>query len=180
MSRSGYSEGECDDEDAFLAWGRQQGQRCSAQRGKRGQRFFRALVEALDAMPERALAHGVIESDEDGCSCAMGVLARSLGVDLLAMEINGKSLRERTERRASASGEPTDVCQRETLDEWAETWTAVAASQFDVIQLLVMDAVEQNDEDEKMSPHERWEYVRAWAFSRVLPANRVGLGGEAR
>lgn len=53
MSRHGYIE-DCDYEDN-LAQGRWQAQLKSSIRGKRGQVFFRALVEALDALPEKSL-----------------------------------------------------------------------------------------------------------------------------
>lgn len=51
MSRSGYS----DDCENIAMW---RGVIASATRGKRGQRFFRDLVTALDAMPEKALVAG--------------------------------------------------------------------------------------------------------------------------
>lgn len=76
MSRHGY----CDhlDNFALIRW---RGQVASAIRGKRGQAFFRDLVAALDAMPEKRLAAGDLETQE-GSVCALGCLGRAKGVDL--------------------------------------------------------------------------------------------------
>lgn len=53
----------------------------SAARGKRGQAFFRALLEALDGMPDKRLVEGELQT-EDGSVCALGCLAKHRGVDL--------------------------------------------------------------------------------------------------
>jgi hypothetical protein len=81
MSRHGYSE-DCDDE---LALGRWRGRIASATRGKRGQAFFRALVDALDAMPEKRLAARALETS-DGEVCALGCLGRARGLDLSSID----------------------------------------------------------------------------------------------
>lgn len=75
MSRSGYS----DDLDP-LDLGRWRGIIASATRGKRGQKFFRDLVAALDAMPVKALVESVLE--KEGAVCALGALARYRGLAL--------------------------------------------------------------------------------------------------
>ncbi len=76
MSRAGYS----DDNDDILELGRWRGQVTSAIRGKRGQAFLRRLIEALDAMEDKALY--AVDGDDglfaeyDVCKpCAMGALA---------------------------------------------------------------------------------------------------------
>lgn len=80
MSRSGYTE-DYDNEDGRLAMWR--GVIASATRGKRGQRFFRELVAALDAMPEKRLIANELGVEEaDGPVCALGSLARAKGVAL--------------------------------------------------------------------------------------------------
>jgi len=76
MSRSGYH----DDLDT-LVLGRWRGRVASATRGKRGQAFFRALLEALDAMPEKRLITDALQNDE-GEVCAIGALGRARGVDM--------------------------------------------------------------------------------------------------
>lgn len=78
MSRSGYDD-DCDD---VLALGRWRAQVKSAIRGKRGQRFLRDLIEALDELPEKKLiANDLV--DESGCVCALGALGkkRSVAID---------------------------------------------------------------------------------------------------
>lgn len=56
MSRSGYTS-ECEN---FAMW---RGRVASATRGKRGQSFFRALLAALDAMPEKSLITHALETE---------------------------------------------------------------------------------------------------------------------
>ncbi len=74
MSRSGYS----DDGEYIAIW---RGRVASATRGHRGQAFFRALLTALDAMPEKSLIAGELEQP-DGQVCAIGALGKARGVDL--------------------------------------------------------------------------------------------------
>lgn len=70
MSRSGYS----DDLSPFEL-GRWRGQVASATRGARGQKFFRDLIAALDAMPEKKLVKSALET-KGGAVCALGALGR--------------------------------------------------------------------------------------------------------
>lgn len=74
MGRHGYS----DDADNIAMW---RGVIASATRGKRGQAFFRALVDALDAMPDKRLVEGELQTD-GGEVCALGCLGKARGVDL--------------------------------------------------------------------------------------------------
>lgn len=76
MSRSGYSSDYSFQEIAM--W---RGMVASATRGKRGQKFFRDLVAALDAMPAKRLIDGALETAE-GDVCALGCLARARGATL--------------------------------------------------------------------------------------------------
>lgn len=75
MSRSGYDE----DYDQGLH-AMYLGQLRSAMRGKRGQQFFRDLVAALDAMPEKRLIKEELQCP-DGM-CAMGAVGAHRGLDL--------------------------------------------------------------------------------------------------
>lgn len=84
MSRSGYVE---DDGDDVLAMGRWRGAVASAMRGKRGQAFLQELADALDAMPEKWLVSGELQSD-DGCHCTLGVIASKRGLDVEAMDVD--------------------------------------------------------------------------------------------
>lgn len=78
MSRHGYSD-ECEN---YAMW---RGIIASASRGKRGQAFFRALLEALDAMPTKELVEGELQTDE-GAVCALGCLGKHKGVDLATLD----------------------------------------------------------------------------------------------
>lgn len=78
MSRHGYS----DDCENIAMW---RGVIASATRGKRGQAFFRALLEALDAMPDKRLVAHELQTDE-GSVCALGCLGKARGVDLDSVE----------------------------------------------------------------------------------------------
>lgn len=80
MSRSGYSE----DLDP-LDLGRWRAQVASAIRGRRGQRFFRDLIAALDAMPEKRLVTGKLETAE-GAVCALGALGKARGVPVGSLD----------------------------------------------------------------------------------------------
>jgi hypothetical protein len=79
MSRSGYSE-DLDSWD-LIRW---RGQVTSAIRGKRGQQFFRDLVMALDAMPEKVLIAKELENDEG--VCALGSLGKARGIDISVID----------------------------------------------------------------------------------------------
>lgn len=77
MSRSGYDyDGGCDPLDL----GRWRAIISSATRGKRGQAFFRSMVDALDAMPDKRLIASHLE-DDSGCMCTLGAMAKHRGVD---------------------------------------------------------------------------------------------------
>ena len=76
MSRSGYTD-ECENTWDMIRWA---GARKSAVRGRRGQAFFRDLIAALDAMPEKALIANELEAD--GEVCALGALGRQRGMDM--------------------------------------------------------------------------------------------------
>jgi hypothetical protein len=80
MSRSGYSE---DLENwSLIRW---RGQVMSAIRGKRGQAFLRELVEALEAMPEKALIKNELQ-EANGQVCALGALGVKRGVDMALLD----------------------------------------------------------------------------------------------
>lgn len=78
MSRSNYTDDYMEDD---LAGGRYRGMVASATRGKRGQQFFRDLLAALDAMPEKRLIVGELQQP-DGEVCAIGALGRARGIDM--------------------------------------------------------------------------------------------------
>ncbi len=75
MSRSGYSD---DLDQNLLNIYRANVDRASY--GKRGRKFFRDLVAALDAMPEKKLIRGELEAG--GEVCALGSLGRARAVPM--------------------------------------------------------------------------------------------------
>jgi hypothetical protein len=80
MSRSGYDDG-CDDGWAMI---RYRGAVKSAIRGRRGQAFLRDLLATLDAMPEKKLIEGELETP-DGV-CALGALGRARGIEMKGLD----------------------------------------------------------------------------------------------
>jgi hypothetical protein len=79
MSRSGYSEDY--DEQFPNAGAFYRSSITSATRGKRGQAFFRALVDALDAMPDKRLIADELAT-ASGEFCAIGALGRVRGIKM--------------------------------------------------------------------------------------------------
>lgn len=80
MSRSNY----CDDLDQWdlIRW---RGAVKAAIRGRRGQAFLRAMRDALDAMPEKALIADEIVDDHGEC-CAIGAVALARGMDVSTLD----------------------------------------------------------------------------------------------
>ena len=73
MSRSGYSD-DCENLELY------RGTVTLATRGKRGQKMFRDLKAALEAMPKKELIAHELESD--GNVCAFGALGRAMEIDI--------------------------------------------------------------------------------------------------
>jgi hypothetical protein len=80
MSRAGYS----DDLDQWqlIKW---RGQVTSAIRGQRGQKLLTEMLEALDAMEDKALIAGDLVTPE-GDVCALGALGVKRGIDMTEMD----------------------------------------------------------------------------------------------
>lgn len=149
MSRSGYS----DDIDqwALIKW---RGQVASAIRGKRGQQLLIDLVKALDAMSEKVLiAEELVNAEGD--VCALGAVGRLRGVEMTDLDPE----------------KPRQI-----------------ANAFNVAQQLAREITYINDErgndyrviDGKWkyspeTPQQRWERVRAWAISQILPVPVEGV-----
>lgn len=76
MSRVHYSE-DCDD---VLAYGRYVAALMKSIRGRRGQAFLKALLVALDEMPDKKLYAG--RFSHEGEFCALGVLGSKRGINL--------------------------------------------------------------------------------------------------
>lgn len=139
MSRSGYVE-DVDDNWMFIRW---RGQVESAIRGRRGQRFVRDLIDALDALPEKKLVRGSLVA-EDGC-CAMGAVALRRGVQV-------------------------DDLNMDPDDDYGES-SEIAGARLDIATPLAREVAFINDEDGPMlreeTPEERFSRVRAWAVKQL-------------
>jgi hypothetical protein len=141
MSRSGYSE-DFDASDIAM-W---RGQVASAIRGKRGQVFFRDLVAALDALSDKRLIAGILQtSPTDELSptenytpnfCAIGSVGLARGLDMSDLD--------------------PDNTQR-------------IADIFNIAHQLAAEIVFENDEAGpcKETPEARWHRMRAWAVSKL-------------
>jgi hypothetical protein len=82
MSRSGYIDYyDADDNFCFL-WDSIVSRSIN---GKRGQRFLRELIEALDAMPKKELIADDLVTEEGEC-CAMGAVAIHRGIDVSGVD----------------------------------------------------------------------------------------------
>jgi hypothetical protein len=87
MSRSGYVEDfDCEDQWAQIRW---RGAVKSAIRGKRGQAFFKEMLAALDALPEKKLV--AQELEEDGQVCALGAVGLARKIDMSEIDAHDPS-----------------------------------------------------------------------------------------
>lgn len=135
MSRSGYH---CDGDVAM--W---RGMVASATRGKRGQAFFRALVAALDAMPEKRLIRDALQ-DESGEVCAIGALGKARGIDMREIDP------ECPEQVAPAFGIAECLAQEVVYmnDEYFD---------FHYVREVRTE----------FTPEERWQHMRKWAAQQI-------------
>lgn len=149
MSRSGYvDDWDGDEWQLNLA----QGARVRAMRGKRGQKFLNDTLVALDALPEPKLAARSLET-EDGQVCALGAVARHRGVDM----------------KPFIPSDPDD-------DDGANT--AKVARVFGIAVSMARDIVWENDDCSPLNetPEQRFQRIRAWVASEILPALNEGGG----
>jgi hypothetical protein len=148
MSRSGYTDEPGSEWDA-ICW---RGQVASAIRGKRGQAFLRELIEALDAMPVKALIKNdlirdTVEIDPFGGGyipddapkvCALGSVGIGRGLNMEALD--------------------------------PEDYDSVADA-FRIAPRLAQEIAFQNDDAAwHATPAERWQRMRDWAASRLKAA----------
>jgi hypothetical protein len=133
MSRSGYSD-DCD-QWQLIKW---RGQVKSAMRGKRGQKFFRDLIAALDALDEKRLVSSTLK-DHEGEVCALGALCGYREIDL---------------------GPSEDVFDFDA--EWTANRLDIA------VQLAQETAYENDEGTWKETPEERWSRMRRWAENNLL------------
>jgi hypothetical protein len=138
MSRHGYIDGGFDDNESRARWIAWRGVIASATRGKRGQRFFRELLAALDAMPEKRLVEGELEAD--GENCALGVLGKAKGVALDAVDTYDEQ----------QLGELFDIARQLSQE----------------VMYVNDDDVGRRRNSE--TPEQRWQRVRDWVAGQIV------------
>jgi len=144
MSRHGYVDFDGDDP---LQEGRWRGAVLSALRGKRGQAFLRELIEALDALPDKALAANSFT--RGGEICALGAVALKRGIDVSDFE----------------PGEGEDSWDDELEHD-------LVASRFGIAECMAREIMYENDEGAyNETPEHRWTRVRKWAERTLTPSN---------
>lgn len=131
MSRSGYT---YDAENGAL-W---RGMVASASRGKRGQKFLRELLAALDAMPEKSLIADFLE--RDGEVCAIGALAKAKGLDFSEVDAD----------------EPEEVGRIFDIAPCLAQEVAYMNDEFWEDQALT-----------PVTPEQRWEKMRGWVVGQL-------------
>jgi hypothetical protein len=145
MSRAGYS----DDGEQWdlIKW---RGQVASAMRGRRGQAFFREMVEALDALPEKRLIKDALLADASEkpafippnvsrgeAVCAIGAVGLRRGVDMNSLD--------------------------------PEDYDGIARA-FRITHQLVQEIEYMNDEvGWNEMPEARWVRMRKWIVSKLDP-----------
>jgi len=139
MSRSGYSS----DNEGIALW---RGMVASATRGKRGQQFFRDLLAALDAMPEKRLIREALEAE--GEVCAIGALGRARGIDMSNID-------------------PEDPNEVAPLFNIAECLAQEVVYMND--EYFDFHYVEVNGRSTRMeyTPEERWQKMRKWVAEQI-------------
>ena len=173
MSRSGY----IDDNEDPLAHGRWRQAVKRALQGKRGQALLREMVDALDAMDDKRLYPGSFAT-ADGEFCALGALADKRGTKVDDLGDESDCDTELVGQRFGIA--PAMAAEIMYLnDEYAvDCWKWV-----DVVICGPMPpyhfppyghkkherAVRVPNETH---PRERWESMRAWAASNILPATQ--------
>lgn len=142
MSRSGYTD---DDDNNTL--GLYRGNIRRAKRGKRGQQFLRDLVAALDAMPEKRLIRGDLETDE-GAVCALGALRKAKGAAL-------EPLRE---------------------SDWDALGEAFNVAPMLTREVMFENDGDLGYFDRDETPEQRWQRMRKWAAANIVVAPEEVVG----
>lgn len=138
MSRSGYS-----DDGDYAMW---RGMVASATRGKRGQQFFRDLLSALDAMPEKRLIRDALE--DGGEVCAIGALGRAKGIDMSNMDPEC----------------PEEVAPAFNIAECLAQEVVYMNDEYFDFHYVEVDGRSKRTE---YTPEERWQKMRKWAAEQI-------------
>ena len=135
MSRSGYSD---DLDQGALNIYRANVDRALA--GKRGQKFLREMLVALDAMPVKELVAGEIVRD-DAHVCAIGAVALARKVDVSALDVYDQ-------------------------EEVGKTFGVARAMAAEIAYENDDDFGSRSGE----TPAARWTRMRAWVAGQITPA----------
>lgn len=167
MSRSGYTDGDCDSQEDWLRMMGWQAnvRRCMA--GKNGQAFLWEFYLALESLPERVLIQGGL-LDQQGTCCSLGAVAR-----YRAMEVP-------KEFCITDEGEPDeyefleamgplfgikDMLAREIMfeNDDGDTWHWPDGSVCHGVPYAQRDTPIRHHD----TPEERWQRMRKWVVSKV-------------
>jgi hypothetical protein len=153
MSRSGYSD-ECENIGLYRQ------AVAKASNGKRGQKFFKELIEALDAMPTKEL----VAMDDDysdavalkNSVCALGALGLKKGFAIESLS-DKSAVHEFLESLnvAKSLRNETVYMNDEVFSQWF-SW------QVNLVGLVITDYGEFENSDAG-----RWQFMRAWAVSNL-------------
>lgn len=163
MSRSGYSDA-CDGW-ALIRW---RGAVASAIRGQRGQAALAEIVTALDALPERVLAGGSLQT-ADGEFCTLGALGRARGIDMSAIDAEDRAA------VAEAFG-ISEALAAEIMflnDEHVEDFKF---QDFEVCGPLRPwePRIQRKRILDRQAGAVRWSYMRAWAQRQIRVTEESG------
>lgn len=150
MSRSGYTEGDCDDEIAFLRYNGWRQAVHNALHGKRGQAFLRELIESLDAMPVHELAANSFT--KGGEVCALGSVALKRGIDVSGFE-------------------PPDDVEDYGIEPVDRDAVGIV---FGIAPSMAAEIMFENDDNDyhNETPALRWARMRRWAECQLTPEDR--------
>ena len=139
MSRSGYID---DYDDVFPnTYWLYMANVDRAVNGKRGQKFFRDCLAALDAMPEKRLITESLVAD--GEYCTLGVLGNARGIDMTGLNPDDA-------RRVGKVFGIAECIAREAVFENDENgW--------------------RYNEAKDETPEQRWVRMRAWVAAHIKP-----------
>ncbi len=153
MSRSGLSD-DCDEQWMEALW---RGRVRSASRGKRGQKFYRELLGALDAMPVKELHAEVFDDSMEGKVCALGALCRVRHIDVVDADPDDDRIAEELAIKLDVS----DCLTRTVIWENDE-------GGHDRFIALKHEALHGQWSARVLeSPWDRWQRMRAWVAGNI-------------
>lgn len=160
MSRSGYVD-DCEDQWALIRW---RGAVNSAIRGARGQAMLREVLAALDALPEKSLAAGSLET-ADGEFCTLGALGRARGMDMAPIDPEDREAVAQAFGIAEALAAEIMHLNDEYIDDWRYIEVEIYGplrrweSRYQTVRVVDDRAGEK-----------RWQYMRNWVLKKLRAA----------